>query len=43
MKQSYYNFNVSFNNPSDLGADKLWAGMKELSRSEARVGDYDGI
>ena len=32
MKQSVYNFYSSFNNPSDLGADKLWAGVDELSR-----------
>lgn len=43
MKKSYYNFNVSFNNPSDLGADKLWAGIDELSRSETKVEDYHGL
>ena len=34
----------SLYNPSLLGADRLWAdGIDELSRSETRVGDYDGI
>ena len=42
MKQ--FNTFKSFSNPSYLGADRLWAdGSDELSRSETRVGDYDGI
>lgn len=42
MKKSVFTFNYS--NPSLLGADKLWAdGIDELSRSETRVGDCDGI
>ena len=43
MKQfnNFYSYN---NNPSVLGADKLWTdGIDELSRSETEVGDYDGI
>ena len=46
MKQSVYNFYSSFNNPSDLGADKLWAnGSNELiGREDTVIGkDYDMV
>ena len=46
MKQSVYNFYSSFNNPSDLGADKLWANdSNELIGREDIIAlkDYDVV
>ena len=43
MKNLNNNLNFT-SNPSYLGADRLWAdGIDELSRSETKVEDYDGI